>query len=200
MMEGDTAVEVVAAIYVSPYYLGVTTPRAGGLESDARPIDLIPLCDKRRAKLRMGKADPARVSAPKPEWVYMSQQWKIELDQRELREHGIAVPIGNRAFEVIGVLVQSADKLVSKDGLMGRVLGAICRGEPLVHLRLTTINLNLFGSPTRPDYCFVVRSGRSMEKVRQFWNSQSQFGPEMRWASGEGITSGRLNEYRRSAA
>jgi DNA-binding winged helix-turn-helix (wHTH) protein len=66
----------------------------------------------------MGKADAARVSAPNPEWVYMSQQWKIELDQRELRAHGIPVPIGNRAFEIISVLVQSADKLVSKDGLM----------------------------------------------------------------------------------
>jgi DNA-binding response OmpR family regulator len=48
----------------------------------------------------------------------MSQQWKIELGQRELRAHGIPVPIGNRAFQIISVLVQSADKLVSKDGLM----------------------------------------------------------------------------------
>jgi DNA-binding winged helix-turn-helix (wHTH) protein len=73
----------------------------------------------------MGKADAARVSAPNPEWVYMSHQWKIELGQRELRAHGIPVPIGNRAFQIISVLVQSADKLVSKDGLMGRVWGAI---------------------------------------------------------------------------
>jgi DNA-binding winged helix-turn-helix (wHTH) protein len=34
-------------------------------------------------------------------------------------------PFGNRAFQIISVLVQSADKLVSKDGLMGRVWGAI---------------------------------------------------------------------------
>jgi DNA-binding winged helix-turn-helix (wHTH) protein len=73
----------------------------------------------------MGKADAARVSAPNPEWVYMSQQWKVEFGQRELRAHGILVPIGNRAFQIISVLVQSADKLVSKDGLMGRVWGVI---------------------------------------------------------------------------
>jgi len=73
----------------------------------------------------MGKADAARVSASNPEWVYMSQQWKIELGKRELGAHGIPVPIGNRAFQIISVLVQSADKLVSKDGLMGRVWGAI---------------------------------------------------------------------------
>ena len=73
----------------------------------------------------MGKANAARVSAPNPEWVYMSQQWKVEFGQRELRAHGILVPIGNRAFQIISVLVQSADKLVSKDGLTGRVWGVI---------------------------------------------------------------------------
>ena len=65
-------------------------------------------------------------------------------------------------------------------------LGRDCRGEHdrLARLRLTTLNLNLFGSPTRSDYFFLVRSGLPMEKARQFRNSQSQFGPEMRWASG----------------
>ena len=78
--------------------------------------------------------------------------------------------------------------------------GARLEHDRLARLRLTTLNLNLFGSPTRSDYRFVIRSGRPMEKARQFWNSESQFGLEMRWASGEGIASGRLNEYRRSAA
>ena len=78
----------------------------------------------------MGKADAARVSAPNPEWVYMFQQWKIELGQPEHRAHGIPVPIGNRAFQIIGVLVQSAYELVSKDSLMGRVWGAIGTRPP----------------------------------------------------------------------
>jgi hypothetical protein len=67
---------------------------------------------------------------------------------------------------------------------MGR-FGARLEHDRLARLRLTTLNLNLFGSPTRSDYCFLVRSRRQMEKARQFWNSQSQFGPEMRWASGD---------------
>jgi len=92
-----TAVKVVATIYGSPYYLGATTPDPAYWKA-TRPIDLIPLCGERRAKLRMGKARAARVSAPNSEWVYISQQWKIELGQRELRAHGIPVPIGNRAF------------------------------------------------------------------------------------------------------
>src|ERR1700704_1705830 len=77
----------------------------------------------------------AQVSAPKPEWVYRSQQWEIDLGQRELRAHGAPVPIGNRAFEIISVLVQSAGKLVSKDDLMGRVWGAIVEENTIqVHI------------------------------------------------------------------
>jgi predicted ATPase/DNA-binding winged helix-turn-helix (wHTH) protein len=77
----------------------------------------------------------AHVSAPNPERVYMSQRWEIDLGQRELRAHGVPVPIGNRAFEIISVLVQSAGKLVSKDDLMGRVWGSIVEENTIqVHI------------------------------------------------------------------
>src|ERR1700676_1487953 len=77
----------------------------------------------------------AHVSAPNPERVYMSQQWEIDLGQRELRAHGVPVPIGNRAFEIISVLVQSTGKIVSKDDLMGRVWGAIVEENTIqVHI------------------------------------------------------------------
>src|SRR6202171_340284 len=77
----------------------------------------------------------ARVSAPTPEWVYMSRQWEIDLGQRELRAYGVPVPIGNRAFEIITVLVQSTGRLVSKDDLMGRVWGAIVEENTIqVHI------------------------------------------------------------------
>src|SRR6266851_110879 len=81
----------------------------------------------------------AHTSAPKPEWVYMSQQWEIDLGQRELRAYGAPVPIGNRAFEIISVLVQAAGKLVSKDDLMGRVWGAIVEENTIqVHFSAST--------------------------------------------------------------
>ncbi len=77
----------------------------------------------------------AQVSAPSPERVYRSQQWEIDLGQRELRAHGAPVPIGNRAFEIIRVLVQSGGKLVSKNDLMGRVWGAIVEENTIqVHI------------------------------------------------------------------
>jgi non-specific serine/threonine protein kinase len=77
----------------------------------------------------------AHISAPKPERVYMSGRWEVDAGQRELRAHGAPVPIGNRAFEIISVLVQSAGKLVSKDDLMGRVWGAIVEENTIqVHI------------------------------------------------------------------
>jgi predicted ATPase/DNA-binding winged helix-turn-helix (wHTH) protein len=65
----------------------------------------------------------------------MSRQWEVDLGQHELRAHGVPVPIGNRAFEIVSVLVQSAGKLVSKDDLMGRVWGAIVEENTIqVHI------------------------------------------------------------------
>ncbi len=46
--------------------------------------------------------------------------------------HGVPVPIGGRAFEIIEVLVQSAGELVTKNDLMGRVWpGAIVEDNTL---------------------------------------------------------------------
>src|SRR5258705_1691898 len=77
----------------------------------------------------------AHISAPKPERVYMSGQWEIDVAQRELMADGVPVSIGNRVFEIISVLVQWAGKLVSKDDLMGRVWGAIVEENTIqVHI------------------------------------------------------------------
>ncbi len=77
----------------------------------------------------------AHVPAPSPERVFVSRHWEIDLGERELRAHGVSVPIGNRAFEIISVLVQSAGKLVSKDDLIRRVWGAIVEENTIqVHI------------------------------------------------------------------
>ena len=75
---------------------------------------------------------PAQVRRP----VYESGGWEVDLARRELRAHGIPVPIGGRAFEIIEVLVQSAGELVTKDDVMGRVWpGAIVEENTLqVHI------------------------------------------------------------------
>src|ERR1700688_4115845 len=64
--------------------------------------------------------------------VYESGEWEVDLARRELRARGAAVPIGNRAFEIIEVLVQSAGELVTKHDLTSRVWpGAIVEDNAL---------------------------------------------------------------------
>jgi predicted ATPase/DNA-binding winged helix-turn-helix (wHTH) protein len=68
--------------------------------------------------------------------IYESGQWQVDLERRQLKSRGVAVPIGARAFEIIEVLVQSASELVTKDDLMQRVWpGAIVEENTLqVHI------------------------------------------------------------------
>ncbi len=53
--------------------------------------------------------------------VFESGGWEVNLAERELRANGVAVPIGNRAFEIIEALVKAAGEVVTKDDLMTRV-------------------------------------------------------------------------------
>jgi predicted ATPase/DNA-binding winged helix-turn-helix (wHTH) protein len=64
--------------------------------------------------------------------VYASGECEIDLARRELRVHGLPVPLGARAFEMIALLAQSAGHLISKDELMERVWpGAIVQENTL---------------------------------------------------------------------
>ena len=47
--------------------------------------------------------------------------WEIDLATHELRAHGVSVPIGSRAFEIMEILGRSAGSLVTKDDIMRRV-------------------------------------------------------------------------------
>ncbi len=53
--------------------------------------------------------------------VYASGECEVDLARRELRIGGAPAPIGGRAFEIIGVLAQSAGELVTKDELKDRI-------------------------------------------------------------------------------
>ena len=68
--------------------------------------------------------------------VHASGPWEVDLTRRELRRHGVPVPLGGRAFDIIEVLAQSAGELVTKDEIMRRVWpGAIVEESTLqVHI------------------------------------------------------------------
>jgi predicted ATPase/DNA-binding winged helix-turn-helix (wHTH) protein len=64
--------------------------------------------------------------------VYALGECEIDVARRELRVHGSLVPVGGRAFEIMGVLAQSAGKLVTKNELMGRIWpGAVVMNNTL---------------------------------------------------------------------
>src|ERR1700682_2610838 len=71
----------------------------------------------------------SRVRAQGRQLVYELGEWEVDRARRELRARGVPVPIGGRAFEIIEVLVQSADELVTKDDLSARVWPGTVGGE-----------------------------------------------------------------------
>src|SRR5580658_1686317 len=63
----------------------------------------------------------ARVSASGGVLTHESGLLVLDLSRRELRARGVSVPIGGRAFEILAILAQSGEELVTKDELMRRV-------------------------------------------------------------------------------
>src|ERR1700688_3078300 len=91
-----------------------------------------------------GKTSPflvreAGVSEASANLVYVCDQWEIDLGRRELRSHGIPVPLGGRAFEGVTVLVQSAREFVTKDHLMERVWPGATVGEGTIHVHISAV-------------------------------------------------------------
>lgn len=74
-----------------------------------------------------------------PNLVYESGRWRFHLGRRELYACGVPVPIGARAFEIMSVLVQSANELVTKDTLMDRIWPGGIVGENTLHVHIAAI-------------------------------------------------------------
>jgi len=71
--------------------------------------------------------------------VYESDRWQVHLGRRELLAGGVPVPIGARAFEIVEVLVQSTNELVTKDDLMGRIWPGAMIGENTLQVHISAI-------------------------------------------------------------
>ena len=71
--------------------------------------------------------------------TYEAGQWQIHLGRRELLSNGVVVPIGARAFEIIEVLVRSANELVTKDDLMARIWPGAMVGENTLQVHISAI-------------------------------------------------------------
>ncbi|MEQ1953821.1 ATP-binding protein [Mesorhizobium yinganensis] len=71
--------------------------------------------------------------------VFESRGWEVDLAKRELRAHGVAVPIGSRAFEIIETLVESGGELVTKDDVMRRVWPGLVVEDNTVQVHIAAI-------------------------------------------------------------
>jgi predicted ATPase/DNA-binding winged helix-turn-helix (wHTH) protein len=71
--------------------------------------------------------------------VYEFGGWRLDFDRHELLKHGVAVQISARAFEIIEVLVQSADEVVTKDYLMGRIWPGASVTENTLQVHISAI-------------------------------------------------------------
>jgi non-specific serine/threonine protein kinase len=74
-----------------------------------------------------------------------SNGWEVNLAARELRVHGVAVPIGSRAFEIVELLAQSAGELVTKDDLMRRVWPGAIVEDNTIQVHISAIRKALGG-------------------------------------------------------
>ena len=69
--------------------------------------------------------------------IYESGQWQVHLGRRELLTSGVAVPLGARAFEIIAVLVRSANDLVTKHDLMDRIWPGAVVGDNTINVHIS---------------------------------------------------------------
>jgi DNA-binding winged helix-turn-helix (wHTH) protein len=71
--------------------------------------------------------------------VYEYGQWQIDLGRRELLSDGLAAPIGARAFEIVEILLQSANELVTKNDIISGVWPGDIIGENTLQVHISAI-------------------------------------------------------------
>jgi predicted ATPase/DNA-binding winged helix-turn-helix (wHTH) protein len=71
--------------------------------------------------------------------IYTLDQWEIDIRQRELRANGVLVPLGDRAFEVLEVLAESAGCVVTKSDLMTRIWPGAIVGENTLQVHVSSV-------------------------------------------------------------
>ena len=71
--------------------------------------------------------------------VYEYGQWQVDLGRREMLSNGVAAAIGARAFEIIEILLQSANELVTKNDIMSGVWPGAIVGENTLQVHISAI-------------------------------------------------------------
>jgi non-specific serine/threonine protein kinase len=71
--------------------------------------------------------------------IYRSGDCEIDLVQRQLRIRGAAVPIGGRAFDIMAVLVEAANEIVTRGELLERIWPGVTVGGTAIDVHMSAI-------------------------------------------------------------
>ena len=110
--------------------------------------------------------------------IYESGQWQVHLGRHELLANGVTVPIGARAFEIVELLVRSANELVTKTDIMNRIWPGALVGENTLQVHISAIR-KAFG----PDRAMLKTASGRGYLLSGDWTPQQQGSPTDRVAS-----------------
>ncbi len=78
-------------------------------------------------------------SARGQDLLYECGQWQIDLGRRELLSNGVAARIGARGFEIVEILLQSANELITKNDILSSVWPGAIIGENTLQVHISAI-------------------------------------------------------------
>lgn len=71
--------------------------------------------------------------------IYRSEECEIDLSLRQVRIHANAVPISGRAFDILAVMVQQANQIVTRGNLLDLVWPGVVVGETAIDVHISAI-------------------------------------------------------------
>ena len=118
--------------------------------------------------------------------VFVFGPFQLNLAERSLQRHGVPVPLGSRAFDILAVLVQRAGQVVKHDELIAHVWAdvRVSPGTPRVHM--TALRKALGCGPDRTryianvqgrGYCFVASDLTPVASERPIVNGKGRVVP-----------------------
>jgi predicted ATPase/DNA-binding winged helix-turn-helix (wHTH) protein len=96
--------------------------------------------------------------------AYQFGPFRLLVDQRELSAHGIPIPVGQRAFDILLVLVSRHGHLVTKDVLMDKVWPGVIVEENNIQVHISALR-KVLGTDGDPKRYLVTVPGRGYRFV-----------------------------------
>ena len=96
--------------------------------------------------------------------AYLFGPFRLLAHQRELFAHGVPIPVGQRAFDILLVLVSRHGHLVTKDELMAEVWPGVIVEENNIQVQISALR-KVLGTDGDPKRYLVTVPGRGYRFV-----------------------------------